>query len=113
MTIIIQNKWFCKLFKINGITLYPFIIVNDKNNKILINHEKIHIVQQSELYVIPFYFLYFKWYFENRKNFKGFYLIKHYWSYRNIPFEVEAFSNQSNLDYLRTRKPKSYRKYLK
>ena len=103
---IIQCKWFCKSININGITLFPFIIVNDKTNAILINHEKIHLAQQKELYILPFYFLYLKYYCKNRKLYKG------YLSYMNICFEKEAYENQDNLDYLKTREKKAYKKYI-
>ena len=55
--ILIESKWVCRLLKIRGITLYPFIIVNDVNNSILLNHEAIHIAQQKELYVFRFYYI--------------------------------------------------------
>jgi hypothetical protein len=96
---VIQSKWFCKLMGINGITLYPFIIVNDKNNDVLLNHERIHLAQQKELYVLPFYYLYLKSYFKDM-------------SYWNICFEKEAYDNQDNLLYLKTREKKAYKKYL-
>ena len=104
---IIQCKWFCKLLGVNGITLCPFIFVNNKANAILINHEKIHLVQQKELYILPFYYLYLRSYFKNRKLYKDSYL-----SYRNIYFEKEAYKNQDNLLYLKTREKKAYNKYL-
>jgi hypothetical protein len=107
---IIQSKWFCKLLGVRGITLWPFIFINDIHNEVLINHEKIHYIQQSELYVLPFYFLYLKDYLNNRKKFKGDLYNRHYWSYRNIYFEEEAFNNQYNLSYLKTRKSKNYKK---
>jgi hypothetical protein len=43
--------------KISGITLFPFIFVQrkeDSKNKILINHETIHIRQQLELLIVRF-----------------------------------------------------------
>jgi hypothetical protein len=98
---------------VKGIMLWPFIVVRDKKDLILVNHERIHYYQANELWVIKFYWLYFKWYFKNRKIFKGYEKIKHYWSYRNIPFEAEAFTNQSNLEYLKTRKRFAYRLFLK
>jgi len=104
---IIQCKWFCKLLGVNGITLFPFIFVKDKANAVLINHEKIHLVQQKELYILPFYYLYLSYYFKNRKLYKDSYL-----SYRNIYFEKEAYENQDNLLYLKTREKKAYNKYL-
>jgi hypothetical protein len=41
-----------------GITFFPFIIVANqylKQNLVIINHEKIHIRQQLELLIIPFF----------------------------------------------------------
>lgn len=107
---IVECNLFCKLIGINGITLYPFIIVNDKNNKVLINHEQIHLTQQKELYILSFYYLYLKSYFKNRKLYKDSYW-RHYYSYRNIYFEKEAYDNQDNLLYLKTREKKAYKQY--
>jgi hypothetical protein len=44
-----------KKLKINGIALFPFIFIRkpeDKENNILINHEKIHLRQQLEMLII-------------------------------------------------------------
>lgn len=86
---------------LGGLALIPFIFVREDlvHIKSLINHEKIHIRQQLELLVIPFYIWYvIEWIF------KG---------YRNISFEREAYQNDKNLNYLQTRKPYSFLKYLK
>lgn len=89
-----------------AITIWPFIFVrhgSDKVNKELINHETIHIKQQAELLVLPF----FIWYFLD-------YLVKfirfgnHLLAYKNIIFEREAYHNEKNLDYLKTRKRFQY-----
>ena len=83
---------------IRGITLYPFIILREeqKGNIVLLNHERIHIAQQKELLIIGFYIQYvLEWLV--RLFMKGN-------AYRNISFEKEAYKNQSNLDYLKTRK---------
>ena len=89
--LIIHNKLIpVKGFK--AITLGPFIFVRKECsfNEIDLNHENIHGRQQLELLIIPFYLIYIvEWIF------KG---------YRNISFEKEAYSNQNNLDYLKTRK---------
>lgn len=103
--IIIESKWFCKLIGVKGIMLWPFIVVKDRQDRVLVNHEMIHYYQAKERWVLGFYWLYFKFYFRNRRIYKGHPNIKHFWSYRNIPFEIEAFANQSNLDYLKWRKP--------
>jgi len=93
-----------------GLTIYPFIFLRDKQlilDKILINHEKIHLKQQVEL----LWFFFFIWYSVE-------YLIRflqfrnHQKAYKNISFEKEAYNNEYNLDYLNTRKPFSFLKFL-
>jgi len=93
-----------------GMTLYPFIIVRDlfdKENKILLNHEKIHIRQQLELLILPFFLWYFLEYLLRLVQYKD----KHK-AYRNISFEREAYSNELNLNYLEEKKIWSFKKYL-
>jgi hypothetical protein len=109
---IVQSKIICKLIGVRGIVIFPFAIVNNKKDKVLVNHELIHIEQAKELWVIGFYWLYFKYYFRNRKIYKGHPSVKHFWAYRSIPFEKEAFASQSQLDYLQKRKPKAWKKYI-
>jgi hypothetical protein len=93
-----------------GITLFPFVILRnplDRQNRVLVNHEKIHIRQQLEFLIIPF----FLWYFIEY----GLRLIKYKnknVAYRNISFEREAYSNEFNLDYIKNRKLWDFRKYL-
>lgn len=102
---------FLKKTKINGITLFPFIILRDKKlraNKVLMNHEKIHIHQQLELlviffyiwYVLEYYYLFFKL---KDKNL----------AYRNICFEREAYTKENELNYLEKRKFWNFLKYRK
>ncbi|SOE20639.1 hypothetical protein SAMN06298216_1124 [Spirosomataceae bacterium TFI 002] len=86
--------------KINGITLWPFILIKSKQpGKVLINHEMIHIRQQVELLVFFFYIIYFlEWSYHFARTFN-------FWeAYRCISFEKEAYLNEHNLDYLKTRK---------
>lgn len=86
---------------IGGIAIFPFIIFpsNARQTDELINHERIHLRQQMELLVIPF----FIWY-----------LIEFYTKgYRNVSFEKEAYANDHNLNYLNNRKWFAFRKYLK
>ena len=101
--IIIRNSRIPKLLSwvinIRAITLFPFIIIKDEGDEILINHESIHIQQQKELLVIGFYIWYFldylcKW-FKYSDGSKAY--------YNNI-FEEEAYANQGDLDYLSKRK---------
>lgn len=71
------------------------------------NHERVHLHQQRELLVVFFYIWYFVEfclrYLEYDNSFEA---------YRNISFEREAYQNESNLDYLQTRKFWAFLKYL-
>ncbi|MBM0658797.1 hypothetical protein [Capnocytophaga genosp. AHN8471] len=97
----IVNKFFVpKGFA--GITLYPFVFTN--NPRLLedpqfINHERIHLAQQRELLVIFFYIWYLIDFGIKYLKYKDKYL-----AYRNIIFEREAYENDNNLHYLKTRK---------
>jgi len=86
----------------DGLTLFPFIILRHKKfkeDKTLINHESIHLQQQLELLILPFYIIYLLNYIINLVHFRN-----HKIAYRNIIFEREAFFNEKNHDYLKTRK---------
>ena len=109
MIIIIAQR-LLKNTKISGITLFPFILLRKKEyrqNENLINHEKIHIRQQLELLIIPFYIWYLSEYYINYLKYKNPHL-----AYRNISFEREAYDNEQNPDYLKKRKLWSFLKYL-
>jgi len=96
--------------KISGITLFPFILLRKKeyrDNDVLINHEKIHLRQQLELLIIPFYIWYLSEYYIKYLKYKNPEL-----AYRNISFEREAYENDQNLDYLRKRKFWSFINHL-
>ncbi|SFI53026.1 hypothetical protein [Halpernia frigidisoli] len=97
--------------KINGITLFPFILLknsSDKKNKILLNHEKIHLRQQLEMFIVFFYLWYVLEYYYLLIKFKN-----PYFAYQNISFEREAYSKEYDLNYLKTRKFWNFTKYLK
>lgn len=94
-----------------GLTFYPFVFIADKDdklNKVFINHEGIHIRQQLELLVLPFYLWYFTEYlfrliqYRDRKQ-----------AYFNISFEREAYANEKNFMYLKNRKVWRFLIYLK
>ncbi len=107
---IIVCQMLLKNTKINGITLYPFILLQKpeyKENKVLINHEKIHLRQQLELLIVFFYLWYvveyYYWFFKLKDGFLA---------YRNISFEREAYAKESDLQYLKSRKFWSFWKYI-
>lgn len=86
---------------------YPFIFIKDKKyiSDKLINHEKIHLKQQLELLIIPFYILYIFLYIINLLSLKPN-------AYRQIAFEKEAYEKEKHLSYLEIRKPFSWLKYI-
>ena len=78
------------------------ILFARKNAKIddaTLNHESIHTAQMKELLYVPFYLLYgAEWLVKFIKNgFKG------HTAYRNLSFEKEAYNNEHDLNYLKTR----------
>ena len=84
-----------------GLTLFPFILVSSKNDvsdKVLLNHEKIHIRQQLELFILPFYVWYFLEFLLRWIQYKNKFV-----AYKNISFEREAYANEKNLNYLKSR----------
>ena len=86
--------------KYKGLALPPFIFVSKKHlTDALINHELIHLRQAKELCYIGWYILY--------PLFSIIYYIIHLdveLAYKNNPFEVEAYANEKNKDYLKTRR---------
>ena len=85
----------------NGLTIFPFIIIKSKDlrfNKVVLNHEKIHLRQQTELLLIPFYIWYLLEFIIRLIYYGNWHL-----AYHNISFEREAYGNESNLDYLKQR----------
>ncbi|SOD98659.1 hypothetical protein [Spirosoma fluviale] len=92
----------------DGMALFPFILVkHPKPGPALLNHERIHLRQQAELGIIPFYLWYFIEYLIRRLQYRH-----HYWAYRNISFEREAFANEHDLQYLQSRRWWSFWSYL-
>lgn len=93
-----------------GLSLWPFIFVKSdsfKEDTVLINHEKIHLRQQQELLILPFYVLYL-----TELVLRTIWYLNTYRAYQNISFEREAYRNESQADYLSKRAPFSFIKYL-
>lgn len=86
----------------NGMAIFPFILVKNEalaNDTVILNHEKIHLKQQLELLILPFYIAYLLHYVINLIIYKN-----HYQAYMNIVFEKEAYIHEENLSYLKQRK---------
>lgn len=110
---VIVSKFWTKFFsmgKAQAITIFPFIFLkhsSDRDNRILINHERIHVLQALELLIIPFYFLYLLEFSLRLLQYRNFTR-----AYLNISFEREAYDNEHNLNYLKSRKLFSFWKYV-
>lgn len=94
-----------------GMAIFPFIFIKYnglKHNKQIINHELIHLRQQLELLVVPFYIIYILHYLFNLLRYGN-----HDQAYRNIVFEREAYSHDSDLAYLKSRGFYSWMKYFR
>lgn len=99
--ILIVNKYLLgKGFK--GISLWPFVVLRhkkDAKDPVFINHERIHLKQQQELLVLPFYLLYLTEFSLRFLRYRS--AAK---AYRNISFEREAYENETDLQYCKARK---------
>jgi hypothetical protein len=86
-----------------AINLFGIVFVrNECKNRfddIDTNHESIHAKQMKELLFIPFYLFYLiEWFI------KWCVYMDSHAAYRAISFEREAYSNEANLDYNKSRK---------
>lgn len=92
------------------ITIYPFVFLKHKklkNDTVLINHEKIHLRQQIELLIVPFYIVYLLEFIVRLIKYRNWYV-----AYRNISFEREAYNNENDLNYLKSRSFWKFVKYM-
>lgn len=93
-----------------GITLFPFVFVKHsglRENNYFLNHEKIHLRQQLELLVLPFFIWYVVEFLIRYLNYRSWSL-----AYRAISFEREAYANEKDLGYLKSRSLWSFIRYL-
>lgn len=94
----------------SGIALFPFVFVRDKTlgtHPVFFNHERIHLRQQAELLILPFYIWYITEYVIRRLHYPT-----QKDAYRNISFEREAYANEGNMEYLSGRRFWSFLRYL-
>ena len=93
-----------------GMTVFPFIFLKSKvlkHSETLVNHEKIHLKQQLELLIVPFYIWYGLEFVFRLIQHKNWHI-----AYKNISFEREAYCNDTNLQYLKTRRYWQFLKYI-
>jgi len=96
---------------VTAMALFPFVLF-DRHDRasdhVLLQHEQIHLRQQIELLILPFYLLYAYYYLKGR--FKGHSARE---AYRAIPFEREAYLHEATQDYLNSRSRFAWMKYRK
>jgi len=100
LMIILVNRFLLRK-KFLGVALWPFVILKYKELKkdeVFLNHERIHLRQQLELLIIPFYIWYSTEFLVRLIQYK-----KRNIAYRKISFEREAYANEKDLNYLQKR----------
>ena len=99
------------MLPVTAMALFPFVLFDRHDrasDQILLRHEQIHLQQQIELLVLPFYLMYAYYYLKGR--FKG---NSAKAAYRAIPFEREAYLHEASSDYLNSRCRFAWMKYRK
>lgn len=109
--LIIVSRLIVSLFgpTTRAVAIFPVIFLRHRDFRAynhLVLHERIHRRQQMEMLVIPWYLWYFIEYGIHRIR-----LCK-YMAYKRISFEMEAFLNEGEENYLKKRKLYSFIKYL-
>lgn len=93
-----------------AMTIFPFVFLKNnklREDKVLLNHERIHLRQQLECLIVLFYVIYlveFLIHFLRKRS--------RIEAYRRISFEREAFRNEKDFHYIAGRKPWYWVRYL-
>ncbi|MEP1487012.1 MAG: hypothetical protein ABJL44_09125 [Algibacter sp.] len=94
----------------SGLAFFPFVFLKRKDlcyDAVLLNHERIHLKQQLELLILPFYIIYLIEFLVRLMLYKNWDL-----AYKNISFEREAYTNESNFQYIKQRRFWHFLKYI-
>ncbi|RMA57661.1 hypothetical protein [Ulvibacter antarcticus] len=108
MFVIVSRFFLRKRF--TGMAIWPFVFVRTaqmKRDTVFMNHEKIHLRQQLELLIVPFFIWYIIEFLVHWIRYKN-----RYDAYRSISFEKEAYENEKDLDYLKKRSFLAFIKYV-
>lgn len=105
---LLPTKW-----PYDAIAIWPLILAKSRWKRQglpapLLRHELIHLAQQAELLLLPFYLQYLLEWFAGMLRYRN-------WqkAYSTISFEREAYAHQHDADYLKGRKRFASTKYLK
>ena len=108
MILVVNKHLLGSRFK--GMSLWPFLIMKNedlKKDPVFIDHERIHLRQQAEMLVIPFYIWYLLEYLFRLLQFHD--RMK---AYHEISFEREAYAMERKKDYLAQRRFWAFLDYL-
>lgn len=108
MIIIVSRYLIPNSFK--GFTFFPFVVLKERKSKgdfVLLHHERIHLRQQLELLILPFFIWYGLEFLVRLVQFNNWKL-----AYRNISFEREAYENDDDFDFLKNRSFFNFMRYL-
>lgn len=100
--IVVRNRFipFGRRFAAINLLGVLFVKKGSEIDEVMLNHERIHTRQMTELLIFPFYIIYvLEWTIRVIGN-GG----KGMEAYRSISFEREAYENERNLNYLNHRK---------
>lgn len=105
---VIHSSWF-PFGNYSTINLFGILITKEKNlSKYTINHEAIHTAQMKEMLYVFFYLWYGIEYILIRLFHR-----KQSCAYHDVSFEEEAYYNEFNLSYLKSRKHYNWIKYVR
>jgi hypothetical protein len=92
-----------------GMSFFIFIWISRlaKDEVQLVRHEKIHFLQQLEMLFVFHWLFYGLFYLMTRLKGHG-----HYIAYRYNPFEMEAYANEHDVNYLKKRKVFAWAPYV-
>ena len=101
---IIPPRGYKAITILNVVFVRKGLVMRDKD----INHENIHWEQEKELVIVGFYLLYIMEFF-----LRLFRMRRWHKAYRSISFERECYENETDLNYLKSRKHYAWIKFIK
>jgi len=112
---VVEKSLLMRLLGLKGMAIYPAIFVAGNaitpkgNSTVIFRHERIHVAQQRELFVLPFYVLYLL-----EETVRALFMGRGYaQAYFDISFEREAYANERRRTYLKRREPFAWYAYLR
>jgi len=89
---VVTNSLIAKMLRVQAITLYPFILINEpwsRPSPKLLKHEMVHYWQVVHHGWFRFYLSYIFYYWGGRLRYKN-----HEQAYYDIPYELAAYTQQ-------------------